>query len=149
MREQIYKAWRARKVLSRISFDVKGAYNGVCKERLLERMRSRGIPDQVVRWVDAFCSARTATIVVNGHTAELCSLSQAGLPQGSPLSPVLFLFVNADLVQRRIKAVGGSITFIDDYSAWVTGPTAEANQAGIQSIIDDALKWEGPQWRDI
>jgi hypothetical protein len=40
---------------------------------------------------------------------------------------VLFLFFNADLVQRKIDAKGGSIAFIDDYSAWVTGPTAEAN----------------------
>ncbi|PNH26387.1 hypothetical protein VD0002_g9480 [Verticillium dahliae] len=142
LQEQIYKAWRARKVLSLISFDVKGAYNGVCKERLLERMKARGISDQVVRWVDAFCSARTATVVVNGHTSELRDLPQAGLPQGSPLSPVLFLFFNADLVQRRIKAAGGSIAFIDDYSAWVTGSTAEANRAGIQSIIDEALDWE-------
>ncbi|KAJ6436835.1 reverse transcriptase [Purpureocillium lavendulum] len=93
LQEQIYKAWRARKVLSLISFDVKGAYN-------------------------------------------------AGLPQGSPLSPVLFLFFNADLVQRRIKAAGGSIAFIDDYSAWVTGRTAEANRAGIQVIIDAATDWE-------
>ena len=45
-------------------------------------------------------------------------------------------------MQRRIKAVGGSIAFIDDYSAWVTGRTAEADRAGIQSIIDEALDWE-------
>jgi hypothetical protein len=35
LQEQIYKAWRSRKVLSLISFNVKGAYNGVYKERLL------------------------------------------------------------------------------------------------------------------
>ncbi|KAJ6437389.1 reverse transcriptase [Purpureocillium lavendulum] len=142
LQEQIYKAWRARKVLSLVSFDVKGAYNGVCKERLLQRMRARGLPDKLVRWVDAFCSSRTASIVVNGYTSAVRELPQAGLPQGSPLSPVLFLFFNADLVQRRIKAAGGSIAFIDDYSAWVTGPTAEANGAGIQAIIDDAIDWE-------
>ena len=49
LQEQIYKAWRARKVLSLISFDVKGAYNGVFKDRLLQRLRARGIPDAVVR----------------------------------------------------------------------------------------------------
>ncbi|KJZ72791.1 hypothetical protein HIM_07735 [Hirsutella minnesotensis 3608] len=75
LQEQVYKAWRNHKVLSLISFDITGAYNGVCKERLL-------------------------------------------------------------------KAEGGSIAFVDDYSAWVTGPTAEANREGIQAIIDDALKWE-------
>ncbi|KJZ68744.1 hypothetical protein HIM_11864 [Hirsutella minnesotensis 3608] len=140
--ERTTRAWRNRKVLSLISFDVKGAYNGVCKERLLDRMRARGISAELIRWVDAFCSARTASMVVNGHTSEQRELPQAGLPQGSPLSPILFLFFNADLVQKRIKAESGSIAFVDDYSAWVTGPTAESNRAGIQSIIDDALEWE-------
>ncbi|PHH92210.1 hypothetical protein CDD83_8410 [Cordyceps sp. RAO-2017] len=142
LQEQIYRAWRAGKVLSLISFDVKGAYNGVCKERLLERMKARGIPDKLVTWMDAFCSERTAAVVVNGHTSEQRILPQAGLPQGSPLSPIAFLFFNADLVQRRINAKGGSIAFVDDYSAWVTGPTAEANREGIQSIISDLLEWE-------
>ncbi|KJZ69096.1 hypothetical protein HIM_11503 [Hirsutella minnesotensis 3608] len=105
-------------------------------------MKARGIPAELVRWIDAFCSERTASLVVNGYTSEQRELPQAGLPQGSPLSPILFLFFNADLVQRRIKAESGSIAFVDDYSAWVTGPTAEANREGIQAIIDDALKWE-------
>ncbi|XP_044714503.1 reverse transcriptase (RNA-dependent DNA polymerase) domain-containing protein [Hirsutella rhossiliensis] len=81
---------------------------------------SRGIPSRLVNWIDAFCSGRTASVVVNGHTSEQQTLPQAGLPQGSPLSPVAFLFFNADLVQRRIKS----------------------NRDGIQSIIDDALDWE-------
>jgi hypothetical protein len=62
--------------------------------------------------------------------------------QGSPLSPVLFLFFNADLVQRRIDGNGGSMAFVDDYTGWVVGPTAEANREGIQTIIDEALDWE-------
>jgi hypothetical protein len=140
--EQVYKAWRNCKVVSLISFDVKGAYNGVFKERLLQRLEARGIPQWLVRWVGAFCSNRTASIVVNGHTSEQRELLQAGLPQGSPLSPVLFLFFNADLVQIRIDSKDGSIAFVDDYSAWVTRPTTEANRAGIQAIIDRALDWE-------
>lgn len=45
-------------------------------------------------------------------------------------------------MQSRIDSKGGSIAFVDDYSAWVTGPTAEANRDGIQTIIDRALAWE-------
>jgi hypothetical protein len=52
--------------MSLVSFDVKGAYNGVYKDRLLQRLAARGIPSDLVNWIDAFCSRRTATIVVNG-----------------------------------------------------------------------------------
>jgi ribonuclease HI len=142
LQEQIYTAWRGRRVASLISFDIKGAYNGVCKERLLQRMKARGIPETLLRWIEAFCSDRTATIQVNGHDSESRELPQAGLPQGSPLSPSLFLFFNADLVQRRIDCYGGAIAFVDDFTAWVTGPTAESNREGIKAIINDALDWE-------
>ena len=142
LQECIYKAWRSRKVLSLISFDIKGAYNGVCKERLLQRLQARGIPPSIVRWIDAFCSERTATIQVNGYNSPTQPLPQAGLPQGSPLSPILFLFFNADLVQERINNNGGSIAFMDDYTAWVTGPSAEANYIGIQQIVEKAVQWE-------
>ena len=142
LQEQIYTAWRGRKIVSLISFDVKGAYNGVCKERLLQRMKARGIPEKLLRWIEAFCSERTATIQVNGQSSEVQSLPQAGLPQGSPLSPILFLFFNADLVQRRIDSHGGAVAFIDDFTAWVTGPTAQSNREGIEAIISEALDWE-------
>ena len=69
LQEQIYTAWRGRKIVSLISFDVKGAYNGVCKERLLQRMRARGTPEGLLRWIEAFCSERTATIQVNGQSS--------------------------------------------------------------------------------
>lgn len=125
-----------------MSFDVKGAYNGVFKERLVQRLRARGIPEELLRWIEAFCSNRTATIQVNGQASEVRSLPQAGLPQGSPLSPILFLFFNADLVQQRIDCYGGSIAFVDDFTAWVTGTTAERNRDGIEAIIKKALDWE-------
>jgi hypothetical protein len=142
LQEHIYQAWRSGKVLSLVSFDVKGAYNGVCKERLVKRLTARGIPANLVRWIRSFCSDRSATVLVNGQASIKAALQQAGLPQGSPLSPILFLFCNADLVQRRVDSNGGAIAFVDDYTAWVTGATAASNRQGIQAIVNEATQWE-------
>ena len=140
--EHIYTAWRNKRVVSLVSFDVKGAYNGVYKDRLLQRLQARGIPSDLVKWVDAFCSERTATIVVNGQASGVRALEQAGLPQGSPLSPVLFLFFNADLVQQRIDQNVGAIAFVDDYTAWVVGKSAAENMDRLQGIVQRATEWE-------
>lgn len=142
LQEHIYTAWRNKNVLSLVSFDVKGAYNGVYKDRLLQRLQARGIPTDLIKWIDAFCSERTATIVVNGQASDARALEQAGLPQGSPLSPILFLFFNAELVQQRIDQNGGAIAFVDDYTACVVGKTAAENMDRLQAIVQRAIEWE-------
>ena len=142
LQEAVYDAWRGKKTLSLVSFDVKGAYNNVAIGPLLERMRQRRIPETMIRWVQDFCTDRKASVVVNGFTSEVEDLPQSGLPQGSPLAPILFLFFNADLVQMAIKE-GASMAFVDDYTAWVVSSSAERNTRIIQrDILPKLEKWE-------
>lgn len=101
--ERIHEAWSMNQVLSVVSFDVKGAYNGVAKKVLIRRLQQRRVPAALVQWIDAFCS------------------------QGSPLSPILYLFFNADLVDVPINQQGGAMAFVDDYNRWVVGQSADAN----------------------
>jgi hypothetical protein len=111
----IYNAWRGKKTLSLVLFDVKGAYNNVATGPLLERMRQREIPEIMIRWVKDFCTNRKVSVVVDGFTSGVEDLLQSGLPQGSPLVPILFLFFNTDLVQMSIKE-GASMAFVDDHT---------------------------------
>lgn len=121
LQEKIFQAWRDKKVLSLVTFDVKGAFNGVAGDVLLERLRRRRVPENLVCWIEDFLKKRQATITVNNSATPVVELQHAGLPQGSPLSPILFLFFNSDLVESKINKNRGAIAFIDDYSAWVTG----------------------------
>lgn len=103
--------------MSLINVEVNGAYHGVCKDRLLQRLAARGIAVGLVNWIDAFCSLRTATIFVNGPAFGLSELDQPGLPQGSPLLPILLLFFNAYLVQQEIDQNSGAVVSVGDYTA--------------------------------
>ncbi|CDM34662.1 hypothetical protein DTO012A8_7600 [Penicillium roqueforti] len=78
-------------------------------------------------------SNRHASIGFDDFRTELALLENAGLAQGSPLSPILFAFFNADLVDQSVTLHGGASAFIDDYFRWRVGRSAEENLAKIQS----------------
>lgn len=42
----------------------------------------------------------------------------------------------------RSDIVCDLIAFVDDFTAWVTGPSTQSNREGIEGIIKEALDWE-------
>lgn len=51
LQEKIYQAWRDQNVLSLVTFDIQGVFNGVAKDVLCSRLRERRIPEVLVNWV--------------------------------------------------------------------------------------------------
>jgi retron-type reverse transcriptase len=87
---KVENAWVKNRTALTLLLDVKGAFDRVNKKQLLNRMVQVGIAGNVVRWVDSFLSDRRAMLVIDGRMSETRNI-QAGLPQGSPVSPVLFI----------------------------------------------------------
>lgn len=114
----IDRAWYRHKVVTLIAFDLKGAFNGVHKVSLDACLRARRIPRVARKWIASFMSDRHASIGFDDFRTEISPLANAGLPQGSPLSPILFAFFNSDLVDQRVTYHGGASAFIDDYFRW-------------------------------
>ena len=69
VQEKIYQAWRDKKLPSLVTFDLKEAFNGVATDILLSCARAHRIPEDYVRWIQDFCTERSATITVNGYTS--------------------------------------------------------------------------------
>jgi ribonuclease HI len=129
----IDQAWYKHKVVTLIAFDLKGAFNGANKKSLDVSLQARGIPMIARKWIVSFMSDRHANIGFDDFRTETQSLENAGLAQGSPLSPILFAFFNADLVDQLVDSHGGASAFIDDYFRWRVGRSVEENLVKIQS----------------
>ena len=140
LQEKIYQTWRDQKVLSLVTFDIQGEFSGVAKDVLCSRLRERRIPRVLIIWVSSFCSEREARMTVNNESSHQVALEDSGLSQGSPLSPRLFLFFNADLVKSAINKNKGAIAFIDNYTAWVSGSDIKSNTERLQAEVIPKLE---------
>jgi hypothetical protein len=87
---KVENAWVKKRTALALLLDVKGAFDRVNKKQLLNRIVQVGMAGNIVRWVDSFLSDRRAMLVIDGRTSETRDI-QAGLPQGSPVLPVLFI----------------------------------------------------------
>jgi hypothetical protein len=60
----------------------------------------------LVRWVASFLSNRRALLVIDGHAGKEVPVSSS-LPQGSPVSPILFVLYIQLLATAIESAVPG------------------------------------------
>ena len=72
--------------------DYSKAYDRVYRQDLIITMFETGVPLQILRWVNAFLQNRQARVLFNGTLSNKKKMLQ-GLPQGSVLAPLLFLFM--------------------------------------------------------
>ncbi len=75
-----------------VSLDIEQAYDSVDREALYAIMRAKGADDGMVRWVRLLLHDTRAMARVSGSTSRPRRWA-AGVRQGCPLSPLLYLFV--------------------------------------------------------
>jgi hypothetical protein len=84
-------------VVSMLSLDMASAYDAVSHERLVHNLRKNKLPEWVAGFAWSFVNDRTTQLLFDGKKAPK-QATRTGIPQGSPLSPILFLFFAADLL---------------------------------------------------
>ena len=83
------QAWSQGKMVGALLMDVSAAFPSVARNCLVRRMRDLKMDENLVQWTDSFMQDRWIIMNVNGHDGEREKVT-TGLPQGSPVSPVLF-----------------------------------------------------------
>jgi len=137
-------AWRARPrcVVSMLSLDLGGAFDNVSHERLLWVLRNAGFPQWTIQFIQSFLTARRTRIAYAGYESDWI-LTQTGIPQGSPISPILFLFFITELLAVFESTAGDTmaIGFVDDTNLITWGDTAAANCGRLEAAHNKCLAW--------
>lgn len=105
---RVEKAFQQKKVASLLLLDVKGAFDAVDHQRLLSHLRLQGWDEILISWIRDWLSGRSVSVQLGDSSAS--ASIQGGLPQGSPLSPILFLLYAAIVV----AALKNSFCYADD-----------------------------------
>ena len=140
MSESIHQAWKEKKVYTAIFMDVAGAFNNVHHERLIHNLRKRRIPHAISLWVASFLRGRSTQLQFNGTKSGHIP-TPAGVPQGSPLSPLLYMYYNADFLDIAPLHQATGLGFIDDIVYGVQGNTDKENVRKIKRILNEAEEW--------
>ncbi len=123
-----------------VMIDYSKAYDRVWQEDLLLEMLEKGVPMLMVRWIRAFLTDRSAFVLYNGSYSRKTYLRQ-GLPQGSVLAPLLFLFyINnlSDFIQT--EGVENAL-FADDASLWAQDTDLNRANSKLQEALDRVVTW--------
>lgn len=106
---------RLRKLIYLVALlDFEGAFNAVWHDGLRYKLANcEHIPSHFTRWISSFLDARCFAIRVGSHVGNFLPIG-AGVPQGSPLSPILFAFFTADMLPGPGMMNADEATFADD-----------------------------------
>ena len=141
--EQIHTVWGQGndKVAILLSMDVANAFNTVSHQQLIHNLRRKKIPKWVTNWVNSVLEDQSTTLAIFQIMTEQFTV-RTGIPQGSPLSPILYLFYNANLLKiyNQPGINTGTLRFVDDVNILAYRKSTEDNCKTLEKIHQKCKK---------
>lgn len=134
----VEQALNQRKTASLLTLDVKGAFDNVLSGRLIYRLRAQGWPDNLVLWIASFVTGRTIQIRFDNELGPSTNIS-CGLPQGSPISPILFMLYIAPLFHMGKPET--RFGYADDAAILAISPSLTTNSQILSACLEEAISW--------
>ncbi|PPQ78944.1 hypothetical protein CVT25_002395, partial [Psilocybe cyanescens] len=141
LEDRIKTAWRNNKIVSVLYLDVEGAFPNAVTDRLLHNLKKRRIPRIYVDFVENLLKDRRTKLRFDNFTSEQILISN-GIGQGDPLSMILYIIYNADLLEitralaNNTDPTEDAIGFVDDAMIIVTGKTLRDNVKTLTNIME-------------
>jgi len=111
--DKIKKVWIKGKVVSILFLDVEGAFPNAVTDRLIHNLRKRRIPEAYVQVIWQILDGRCTKLRFDDFTSEIIQIDN-GIGQGDPLSMILYILYNADLLDIAQSPEEESLGYVDN-----------------------------------
>jgi len=125
-----------------------GGYENVGVNKCVERLRGVGVEEYLVKWVSSFLRKREVKVRVGKRLGGGVEM-EGGTIQGSPLSPILFMFVLGGVLEeiRKEGVEGiGVVACVDDVDFMVVGENKDEIERRVRrmevGLVRGLGKWE-------
>ena len=120
-----------------ITMDVQGAFNALLARRLLAHMTNQGWPLPLLKLVRSFLTERRVRVRLEKSTTPYYNI-KCGTPQGSPLSPVLYMLYLAELLAQDPSLRFG---YADDLCLYWTSKNLDRNVELLAHDVRHIMAW--------
>ncbi|CAF3691628.1 unnamed protein product [Rotaria sp. Silwood1] len=122
-----------------IFFDIKSAFDSVWHDGLIYKMNDFRLPVYLIRWTISFLYRRTAQVELENQLSHSFEI-KSGTPQGSPLSPLLYILFTSDSMNSMPFKVEYGL-FADDTAIFTSSNTTSRVRDRLQESINQFIKW--------
>ena len=138
--QDIQNGFKSRNCTLAIFLDVKAAFDAVWRNGLKHKINKIGLSKQLENLLHSFLDNRTLNVFHNGFWSETVEL-KAGTPQGSCLSPILYLIFVNDLALCLDLAMVSLSQYADDIGLWSTNASVKEANRLIQEQLNKVQSW--------
>jgi hypothetical protein len=124
------------KKTSTVFLDIKGAFDHVSKNQLLYKLKDLGLPTSLIAWVSTFVKDRLIRLAFDGQIEDFQEVD-VGIPQGSPISPILFLIYIRGLFHSNIAKF---TSYIDDIALTYSSTSLKKNARVLSAEVATLYK---------
>ena len=111
--DTVEKTWADKQIVGALRMDIAAAFPSLSEKSLREEVRNVGVDENLVGWKFSFMRERRIQMVIDGHEEEEMEVT-TGLPQGSAVSPILFIIYIREVHGAvEDKCDFTSISFVD------------------------------------
>ena len=134
--------WERRYPTVAVFLDLSSAFNKVHRLSVIHKLHNIGIRGRLAHFLINFLQPRSFRVRCHGTLSEPREMEH-GVPQGSVLSPTLFLIAINDVflnLSRDQMSIHHSL-FADDLAIWCSHSNCHESFSALQNAIDHCVRW--------